>query len=251
MGWLGKLVGGTIGFALGGPLGAIAGTAFGHMFDADGERYESDKRPSLSSDETAQLAFFVASFSMLAKLAKADQRVSDEEIRTIEHFMTHDLNLNMESRNVAVQIFHAALNSPETFQDFAKQFYDQFRYQPRLLELMIDILLRVSMADGTMSESENRLIRDAARIFNFSEDVYRNLALKHVPDVEKYYAILGSSRNDSDQEIKSRYRKLVQEYHPDKIASKGLPEEFNKFAHDKFREIQEAYDVIKKERGMN
>jgi DnaJ like chaperone protein len=251
MGWLGKVVGGTIGFALGGPLGAIAGTAFGHMFDADGEQYYSDERPSLSSDERAQMTFFVASFSMLAKLAKADNRVSDEEIRTVENFMAHDLNLNTESRNFAINIFRAALDSPETFQDFARQFHDQFRYQPRLLEMMIDILMRVSMADGTISEIENSLIRDAVRIFNFSEDAYSKLTLSHVQDVEKYYAILGSTRDDSDQEIKSRYRKLVQEYHPDKIASKGLPEEFNKFAHDKFREIQEAYDVVKKERGMS
>ena len=54
----------------------------------------------------------------------------------------------------------------------------------------------------------------------------------------------------TNQEIKKQYRKLVSEYHPDKIEAKGLPEEFIKFANDKFREIQEAYDVVKKEKRM-
>ena len=58
------------------------------------------------------------------------------------------------------------------------------------------------------------------------------------------------SPSDSDEKIKSQYRKLVMEYHPDRIVSKGLPEEFTKFAQDKFREIQEAFDMIKKERKM-
>jgi len=250
MGWFGKLVGGTIGFALGGPLGAIAGTAFGHMFDTGNQGYDIGEKPRLSSSEEAQLTFFVASFSMLAKLAKADGRVSKQEIDTIETFMVHDLNLNIESRRVAVNIFHAALDSQETFHDFAQQFYSHVRFQPQLLEFMIDMLLRVSIADGTLSGSEEKLILSAVRIFNLGDDKYRQLKSKYIRDVEKYYAILESNGNDSDEQIKKRYRKLALEYHPDRIASKGLPEEFNKFAHDKFREIQEAYEILKRERDI-
>ncbi|MEE9120362.1 MAG: DnaJ domain-containing protein, partial [Syntrophobacteria bacterium] len=65
-----------------------------------------------------------------------------------------------------------------------------------------------------------------------------------------HYAILEIDSSAPDQEIKKQYRKLVKEYHPDKIASKGLPEEFTQFAQDKFREIQEAYDAVKQERGI-
>jgi len=101
-----------------------------------------------------------------------------------------------------------------------------------------------------MSESEERLIRSAVRIFNFSDERYKKLKSKYVQEFEKYYAILGSGKNDTNEHIKSQYRKLVMEYHPDKIVSKGLPEEFTKFAQDKFREIQEAYDYIRKERGI-
>jgi DnaJ like chaperone protein len=68
--------------------------------------------------------------------------------------------------------------------------------------------------------------------------------------VNKYYAVLGCTSGDTNEQIKKQYRKLVSEYHPDKIISKGLPDEFIKFANDKFNEIQEAYEAVKKERGI-
>ena len=247
MGWMGKIVGGTLGFALGGPLGAIAGAALGHTFDARDDQYSRER---LSYHEEAQMTFFVATFSMLAKVASADGRISPEELRTVKNFMVNQLNLNPESQRFAVEIFETAINSPITFEDFAGQFYLQFRNQPQLLDVMIDVLLRLSVADGTLSESEEKLISSAARIFHFSEQKYSELKSRYAPDSEKYYAILGTNSRASDDEIKRQYRKLVKEYHPDKIASKGLPEEFTKLANDKFREIQGAYDAVRQERGI-
>jgi DnaJ like chaperone protein len=250
MGLLKKIVGGTIGFVIAGPLGAIAGLAIGHALDMDSQNLQTAQRTLLSPNEEAQFTFFVATFSMLAKLAKVDGRVTREEIDTVEKFMIYDLSLDPISRRVATNIFHAAIESPDNFRDFASQFYSQFQTQPQMLDLMIDILLRVSIADGTLSPSEEELILVAVRLFNFSDQKYMTIKSKYVKDVQKYYAILESDRNDSNQHIKKQYRKLVSDYHPDKIASKGLPDEFTKFANDKFREIQEAYEVIKKERGI-
>ena len=250
MAWFGKLIGGTIGFALGGPLGAILGTTFGHAFDSKNETDTRYKETLLSSGEQAQLTFFVATFSMLAKLVKVDKSISKEEIDSIEKFMLHDLGLNPESRRIAMNIFHTAMDSQGTFRDFAEQFYGEFQSQPQLLDLMIDILIRVSVADGFLSKDEENLILSAVRTFKFTEEEYRKFKSRYVKDFEKYFAILKSKSSDSNDQIKKRYRKLVLEYHPDKIASKGLPEEFMKFANDKFREIQEAYEVIKKERRL-
>jgi len=251
MGIMGKIVGGTIGFALGGPLGAIAGAAFGHAFDKTNEHGHGEGMTRLSQGEEDQFTFFIAAFSMLAKLAKADGRVAKEEIDSIESFMASDLNLNVESRGHAISIFNAAVESTDTFQDFALQFYHRFQTQPRLLELMIDILIRVSVADGIFSESEEALILTAVKIFNFSDEQYGKLKSQYIRDIDRYYAVLGSSRRDSYDQIKKKYRKLVMDYHPDTIASKGLPEEFTKFANGKFREIQEAYEVVTKEKGVN
>jgi len=251
MTWLGKVVGGTIGFALGGPIGAVAGAVFGHMFDEpEGQQPGAVDSSPMSASETSQMIFFTACFSMLGKLAKADGSLTDSEIASIRQFMATDLQLNPQSRRAAEEIFQASLNSPQSFDDFARQFYGHFNDQPQLLELMLDILIRVSVADGRMHENEERLIHSAAMVFHFSEQSLQKLKSRYAPQSDIYYQTLGCSRTDSDDTLKTRYRKLVRDFHPDTIASKGLPDEFVVFAHDKFREIQEAYDAVKKERGL-
>lgn len=252
MAWLGKMVGGTIGFALGGPLGAIAGAALGHLMDADtGEQQQVLPGSGQMADhDRAQLTFFVAAFSMLAKLARVDGKVTEEEVNSIRKFMVEDLRLNAESRQMGEKIFNTALRAPQTFEQFADQFYQQFHDRPELLELMIDILLRVSVADGKMDKSEEALIESAVRKFRIPDSDYQSMKSRYVSVAEKYYSVLGCSPSDDNETIKKQYRKLARDYHPDAIASKGLPEEFVNFANDKFREIQEAYEAIQKERGI-
>lgn len=254
MSWLGKMIGGTIGFALGGPIGAVAGAAFGHTFvDKKEQKYLSSQpgtQNSLSSNEEAQLVFFTAAFSMLAKITKADGQVTQNEISAIETFMKRDLQLDLNSQQTAINIFRQAVESPEPFDAFAIQFYSVFRAQPNIIELMMDVLLRVSAADGNISNQEEAILLSATRIFNYSNADYARLKSKYVKEANKYYAVLKCDETSSNEEIKKQYRKLVTEYHPDKIEAKGLPEEFIKFANDKFKEIQEAYDNIKKERGI-
>ncbi len=250
MGWTGKLVGGTIGFALGGPLGAILGATFGHAFDTGVELDTASGRPQLSSVEKHQLTFFVAAFSMLAKLTQADGRVTQAEIDSIESFMEKDLRLDPQGRHAAENIFRTALNAPGTFADFAGQFYGNFHGQPQLIELMVDILLRVAVSDGKMTDAEESMILSAVKMFNFSASRYQQLKSKYIQTADSAYAVLGCRPEDSDEQVKRCYRQRVQEYHPDKIAAKGLPDEFTRFAQDKFREIQEAWEQIKNARGI-
>lgn len=254
MSWLGKVIGGSIGFAVGGPVGAIAGAAFGHTFvDKKGEAL-LESRPgidqTLSSVEQAQLVFFTAAFSMLAKLCKADGQVTKNEIAAIEAFMKNDLQLDDNSRITAQNIFRQARNSPEHFDAFARQFYSVFMSQPHIIELMMDVLFRVSSADGHISDSEETLLRSAGNIFNYSSKDFSRIKNRYVKETNKFYAVLKCDATASNEEIKKQYRKLVSEYHPDKIEAKGLPHEFINFANDKFKEIQTAYDHIKKERGL-
>ncbi len=254
MGWFGKIVGGTIGMALAGPLGAIAGAAFGHFFDKTNHVYLEDggrPGPTLSPTEGAQMTFFVATLSMLAKIARADGRVTRDELTAIEAFMQNELRLGFQSRQVAIRIFETALEAPDAFEDYARQFYGAFHANPQLLEFMLDILMRVALADGRFSPEEEKLVHSAARIFGFSDQHFQNLRARFSGTDESAYHILGLGPDASSEEIKHRYRTLVKEYHPDRIASKGLPEEFTRFAQDKFREIQTAYESIQKERNLN
>jgi DnaJ like chaperone protein len=251
---MGKIVGGTIGLALGGPLGAIAGAAFGHFFDQTNAmvaRGGGTQGPRLSTHEDAQMTFFVAAFSMLAKLVQADGRVTQDEIATIERFMRDDLRLSPSSRQVAINIFNTAKTSPHAFDDFALQFYQAFRSRPEILAFMLDILVRVSLADQDFSAAEAELVRRAARIFGLPDPDVLNKGFQRGQTQDRFYRTLGVAPDASDEEIKKHYRTLVKEFHPDRIAAKGLPDEFTDFAESKFREIQEAYEAVKKARGMS
>ena len=261
MGWLGKLIGGAMGLALGGPLGMIAGIAFGNLFDR-ASQYSSgyDRSIPFGTEETpmnhqqqSQMIFFVGAFSMLARIATVDGRLVPEEQRKIEEFINHDLQLDMQGRQAALRVFNAALGGGGTFEQFATQFYQNFAHEPSILELMIDILVRVAAADGTISNAEDALIATAARIFRISDALLASLKRRYSSvsaSPVKAYAVLGLSSEASVEEIKKAYRKLSIEFHPDTIASKGLPEEFTTFAAEKFRAIQEAYDAIRKERNI-
>lgn len=255
MGWLGKIIGGTIGFAMGGPLGAVAGAVFGHAFDANEafineEFVKYEGHTTLSHGEESQMAFFVSVFSMLAKLAQADGRINKEELDTIEKFMNQDLKLSPDSHQVAANILQAALNSPTFFEHFANQFYKYFKSDQKMLDLILDVLFRVAQADGVLVPAEEAMILSAKRIFNFSTERYNKIKSRYIDEFDRYYNVLKCDPAASDSEVKRQYRRIVQEYHPDKVAAKGLPKEFIKFAGDKFREVQEAYEKIKQQRGM-
>lgn len=251
MGWLGKVIGGALGYALGGPLGAIAGAVFGHTLDDIPDFSSTEAIPKLSSNEQTQMIFFVGAFSMLAKIANADGKICEYEHEIVEQFIKKDLRLNAESRNIAMTIFRKAADSNETFEQYATQFYEHFRSQPGFLEFILDVLVRVSTADGVFSEEEEALLLKAVRVFQYPTESYLKIKARHMERGIDYHAVLGCDRQDSDEFVKKQYRKLVQEYHPDKIAAKGLPDEFVIFASEKFREIQDAYEKVSQERGMS
>ncbi len=271
MGWIGKIIGGTVGFVLGGPLGMIAGAVFGNVFDKAPLQGESrtgseqsgqtrfgywSGQQTAQSQEQAQMVFFVGAFSMLARLASVDGGVSAAERNKVEEFITRDLRLDPQSSAVALQIFETASRSGGSFEQFAVQFYDSFRMNRQMLELMIDIFYRVSFADGRITAKEEALINRAGEIFRFTRDQMDAVRRRYGSSsaagggLSRAYAVLGLKPDAENDEIKRAYRKLVSEYHPDKIASKGLPDEFTKFAADKFREIQSAYDELKSARNL-
>ncbi|MBI9103537.1 MAG: TerB family tellurite resistance protein [Spirochaetales bacterium] len=258
MSCLGTLIGATIGMVLGGPIGAIAGAAFGSFAtsfrgsgNGAGSTYSTMYNQRMRPTEHAQMTFFVGAFSMLGKLAAVDGQVSREERQKLNEFMNSDLNLDQQAKESATRIFDAAITSSESFHSLANQFYREFRTQPQFFELLIDMMLRISAADSRgLTHDEETLIVDAVHIFRFSEARYQQLKSRYVQHTSSAYSVLGCAHSSSTDDIKRAYRKLVSEYHPDKIASKGLPEEFQQMAAGKFRDIQNAYDEVRKERGF-
>ncbi|MBR4796445.1 MAG: co-chaperone DjlA [Spirochaetia bacterium] len=277
----GKVIGGILGSMLGGPFGAVLGVAIGHTFDKDKDKNGSGYQHREPSGQTgpgfnlgqAQMTFFVATFSMLGKMANADGQISASERNTVIQFMNNDLRLSRQDQDFALRIFDTAAVSSESFEKFAEQFYQSFYHSPEMIEMMMDILVRIAMADGVLSDKENQFIAQAAMCMRYpagnvdylktrygyrqeqgsgysSGSSYSSSSRSDSGSLAAAYSVLGCSASDSDDVIKAKYKKLIKEYHPDVIASKGLPEEFMKFATEKFDQIQKAYETIKKVRNL-
>lgn len=245
MSWMGKILGGGLGFVLGGPIGAVLGAAAGHATIDAG----ASGGGLFSNLENKQSIYFTATFSMLGKLAKADGVVTQQEVDVIDRVMRENLRLTPQARELAIRIFNEAKNSDQQFEDFANQFYAEFGSSKQILASIIDLLLLVAHADGQVSDAEESMILSAVRIFRL-EDHYAQLKGRFagVPDdINRYYTILGANRGDSLAAIKKKYRKLAMEYHPDRIQSQGMAPELASAAEDKFKEIQHAMDLVEKD----
>lgn len=275
----GGIIGGVVGFLLGsmsgsfflGIIGAVIGSSLGKGLSMTQSRGGFGSQAGTSGTDNL---FFVSLFSMLGKMAKADGLVSDSEMNTIKQFMVNDLNLDSQLQAQAMNIFNNSLTSPESFEQYAQQFYIRFRNRPQFIQLMLDALVRMAYADKKVHPAELHLLESAVRIFRVTSYTYESIKNRYAGGDSSYssgssyssnssygssysssgstsnlnYSVLGCTNSSSDTEVKKAYRKKVSEFHPDKIAAKGLPEEFSKFANDKFREIQEAYEEIKKAR---
>jgi DnaJ like chaperone protein len=239
MGWFGKLTFGYLGLFLGGPLGAIAGAALGHHL-VDKKRSitehtnHSAREPKLKHAEQAQATYFISLFSILGKLAKIDGVVTRDEIVVVEHFL-NNLHIAEREKQFAKQVFNEAKNSRYSIEDFAIQLYQTNKQQPTILLSFISLLCQVAAADGKFHPAEEAALRRIKDIFGISD---------------KHYKMLNCTPQSSNQEIKSSYKELVKDFHPDTIVSKGLPEEFTDFATKRFREIQGAYEKIRQERNF-
>jgi len=246
MGWFGKIAFGSMGMLFGGPLGAIAGAALGHHL-VDKRDNLSEQRTTFGQTEQAQAAYFVSIFSILGKLAKADGRISRGEIAVVDEFISH-MNMPEHEKLFARKVFNEAKSSPYSIDDFAIQLYQINRHQPTVLFSFMDVLFKLAAADGQFHPAEESALNRIKDIFQINEQQFNTIKTVYFKDVDRYYKTLNCGPESTNEEIKTNYKKLVKDFHPDTIISKGLPEEFLQFATNRFQEIQEAYEKIRKER---
>ena len=254
MGWFGKITFGTLGLFLGGPLGAIAGAALGHhlvdrRIDGAAPALDSTRGPRLQQAEQAQATYFISLFSILGKLSKIDGAVTREEIAVVNGFID-GLPMADTEKQFARQVFNEAKESRYSIEDFAIQLYQAVGAQPALLLSFLDLLFQIAAADGKFHPAEEDALKKIKDIFNVSDQQFEDIKAVYFKDTNKYYKMLNCSPESSNEEIKSSYKKLVKEFHPDKIISKGLPEEFIDFASKRFQEIHESYEKIRQERSF-
>lgn len=276
MSWWGKMIGGYFGFVLGGPLGALLGAAVGHGFDR-GMKQVKGEGPAPGDQERVQTAFFTATFSVMGHLAKADGRVTHDEIRFAEAVMSQ-MNLSGDMRKTAIRLFTEGKDPSFPLDSVLDQFRKEVGRRRNLMRMFIEILIQAAWGDGEPTAEEERLLLRICRRLGIPEFEFRVLEKMVAaqvrfrqqaggagagagggagyrpqpqrPSQEDAYAVLGLSRDATDAEVKKAYRRLMSQHHPDKLVAKGLPEEMMKVASQKTHEIKQAYEIIREARGI-
>lgn len=248
----GKVIGGVAGFAVGGPLGAIIGAVAGHhVIDRNTQGV-----PRIGNAEK-QIAFTTAVIVLAAKMAKADGQVTRDEVIAFKQLF----RIPPDEAAAVGRIFDEAKRSADGYEPYAEQIADMFRYEWSVLEELIGALFHIAKADGHIHPNELQYLHRVALLFGFSERDFERLRTIYLSGwqgqggqtqkADDAYDILGVARNQSDDEIKTAYRKLARENHPDMLTAKGMPKEFVELANEKLATINDAYDRIKQERGFN
>ena len=264
MNWWGKIIGGTFGFMLGGPLGALFGATIGHNFDK-GLHEVGSAGGGWGQQERVQTAFFTATFSIMGCVCKADGQVSEDELALARQVMTQ-MDLNEQQKKAAIALFGEGKKKNFPVDDVLRQLRQEIGRRPNLIRMFIEIQLYAAFADGVMHPEEKKLLYKVCSIFGVSKSDFENLATAIKGEVHHRrsgrsgreqgitatdaYAVLGVSAKTTDADIKKAYRRLLSQHHPDKLVSKGLPEEMMKIATQRTHEIRQAYEKIKQDRNF-
>jgi len=236
MAWTGKIVGGVLGSFLG-PWGAAIGIGLGHQLDKGAARVRN----------TAML-IQVAFFGCLAKMAKADGVVSRVEIDAVEQIIAK-LGYTPRMREAAIQIFSQAKDDPHSAADYVNQLAAAIQYNHQIGMTFIAALHAVAQADGVIHPKEREILEQMERAFRMQAGTVDALLGGRSNNLNDAYKTLECTPEMSDAEIKKVYREKCIQFHPDKLASKGLPDEFMKYATEQVAKINEAYDTIKNARA--
>lgn len=287
----GKIIGGTAGFAVGGPLGAIIGAAAGHAYDkysdtkaladqsggSDEQLHQDPNNPwgagaasgasargregirqgawpddgeaeAPTEDATRKIAFTIAVIVLGAKIAKADGRVTRNEVKAFREVFRVPAH---ESKNVA-RVFNQARKDSAGFEPYARQMGRMFADRPAVLEELMRCLFHIAKADGKVEDSELSFLSRVARELGLDQAVFDRLrAAEMGSGLEDPFAIVGVKSTDDQETVKAAYRKLVREHHPDRLVAQGMPDEFVESANDLLARINAAHDEIMRRKSWS
>jgi DnaJ like chaperone protein len=267
VGWAGKVIGGILGLLLSKftLLGALIGVLIGHQFDkglaAGGG---ADSRFGGFSSAARQKIFFESIFIAMGRLAKADGRVSEEEIQIARSIM-HQWGLGPEDVRLAISLFNQGKDPNFPLDQQIHTFFRMCRGQPVLLRAFLEVLIEIPLIKGNVSAAEREFLWRVAAGLGFSRVEFAQLEavlraqrsfrrggpapVSEESALAEAYKALGVESSATDKEVKTAYRRLMNQHHPDKLASKGLPESMQEVAKEKTREIRAAYERIRDHRG--
>ena len=235
------LIGAGIGFIIGGgPIGAIIGYALGTIF---GKSYTKEDVQFMG--KTPRQQDFSASLLVLsAAVMKADGVVKKSELDYVKRFFLS--NFGQEQAEKYILTLREILKQDIQIAEVSQQIGRYMNYSSKLQ--LLHYLFGIASADGQVHELEIDVIESISRYMGINTSDYESVKAMFVKKVDDAYTILGIEPSATDEEVKKAYREMAKKNHPDKVAYLG--DDVRKAAEKKFQEINDAYDRIKKQRGM-
>src|SRR5271166_2729520 len=260
MGYWGKIIGGTAGFFVGGPYGAVIGAALGHAADSgsvQGVRRSFDTGPAFHPARVARMfgrreeIFAITVTVLAAKLCKVDGPVKRAEIDAFKR----NFRIPAASAQGIGRLFDQARDNADSFEPYAAQLAEAFSDNRGVLEQVLGSLFAIARADSPLNQREQDFLRRVHRRLGLDQASWeRELGetpRRQMPvDDSDPYLELGVPRSASGEELRATWKRLMRENHPDTLAARGVPGDFVARASDKVARINAAWDRIKRERGL-
>jgi DnaJ like chaperone protein len=267
MAWIGKLAGGLLGYAATrSVIGAAVGVVLGHQFDRGmtGERRRRRRRASPGVSVDRQRLFFETTFLVMGHLAKVDGRVSAVEIGAARDVMRR-MRLGERETRIAMELFSAGKRPDFPVDEQVRRLRQHCGIHPELLQTFLEIQVDLALVKGSMTVAERELLsriaqglglgavefarieallRARRRFGEGAAETTRETAL------DKAYRVLGVEPSADDGEVKTAYRRLMNQHHPDKQVARGLPDELLEIAKERTSEIRAAYETVREHRGF-
>ncbi len=243
-----KWLGGGIGWAAGGPIGAILGFALGSMIDGmqSGKyEYEPHKQPNFNTPQTTPNDFILSLLILASAVMKSDQKILRSELDYVKRFLLQQFGADEAERQLL--ILRELLKKEYDLQQVGVQIKQYMEY-PSRLQLM-HFLFGLAAADSQVHAAELQLITRIAGILGIRNTDFESIKAMFVKDTTSAYRVLEITTDASDEELKKAYRRMALKYHPDRVAHLG--DDVQKAANAKFQDLNASYEQIKKERGIS
>ncbi len=231
-----KWIGGGLGWAFGGPIGGLLGFIFGSFIDGSTE--------VKAIGRTTQGDYALSLLVLVAAVMKADGKILRSELDFVKANFIRIFG--PASANEALRMLRDLLDQDIPLNDVCNQINGQLDYAAKLQ--ITHFLFGICQADGHIHAKELGLTEFIARAIGLSEEDLKSVRSMYVKSTNEYYKTLGVEKSSTDEEIKKAYRAMAVKCHPDKVSYLG--EEVKKEAERNFKRINEAYEKIKKERGL-
>jgi DnaJ like chaperone protein len=268
-GWNGKIMGGALGALVGGPVGLVLGALFGHQYDS-----HATARGGSGSVHRVQQLFFPATFRLMGHIAKADGRVSEQEIAAARALM-QALRLTPAQSAEAIVQYTAGKQPGFELRTALAPLRAVLAAYPQLAQFFIELQLQVAIVGNGLAPASQAQLRAAALMLGIDTRHYAQLealmrwragaqsgagasragqrrhdAVADAEQLRQAYALLDVDASAADAAVVKAWRRQMSRHHPDKLQANGLPESMLERAKERTQQIQAAYELIRAVRGM-